>query len=178
VIDPLLPLTIALSLFLLFASASQHKRSDLHRFAAQLEAYELLPARLSNGFARVLPWLELAVALLLLIPATRAMAGFAAALLLVMYALAVLVNLMRGRRNIDCGCGGTPQPLSYWLIARNITLGLGATLLTLPVTARPLHAGDAIAMVMMTFLLVLCYVCIGQLLQNQAAQEGWSSNVS
>ena len=176
-IDPLLQLTIALSLFLLFVSASQHKRAESRRFAAQLGAYELLPKRLNNGFAASLPWLELAVGVLLLIPASRGFAGFMAVLLLTMYALAVLVNLLRGRHNIDCGCGGTPQPLSYWLVLRNSVLVGGATLLTLPSTGRALHASDAAAMVMMTLLLMFCYLCIGQLLQNQAAQQGWNAHV-
>ncbi|WOJ92728.1 MauE/DoxX family redox-associated membrane protein [Congregibacter variabilis] len=176
-IDPLLQLTIALSLFLLFVSASQHKRAELRRFAAQLEAYELLPKRLNRIFAVSLPWLELAVGVLLLIPASRGFAGFTAAVLLTMYAFAVLVNLLRGRHNIDCGCGGTPQPLSYWLVLRNSVLVIGAALLTLPGTERTLHVSDAVAMVMMTLLLVCCYLCIGQLLQNQAAQQGWNSHV-
>lgn len=176
-IDPLLQLTIALSLFLLFVSAAQHKRAEIRRFAAQLEAYDLLPTRLTGSFAVSLPWVELAVGVLLLVPASRGAAGFSAALLLAMYAFAVLVNLLRGRHNIDCGCGGTPQPLSYWLVLRNSVLMVGAALLTLPTTERALHASDAIAMIMMTFLLVLCYLCIGQLLQNQAAQQGWNSHV-
>lgn len=176
-IDPLLHLTIALSLFLLFISASQHKRADNRRFAAQLEAYELLPRTLVSGFARLLPWIELAVGILLLVPASRAMAGFVAGLLLAVYALAVLLNLLRGRRNIDCGCGGIPQPLSYWLVLRNGVLVAAAALLTLPVAARALHAADAFAMIAMTLPLVLCYLCIGQLLQNQAAQQGWNSHV-
>jgi hypothetical protein len=177
VIDPLLQLTIALSLFLLFISASQHKRADTRRFAAQLDAYELIPKALTSGFARVLPWVELTVGVLLLIPASRAMAGFGAGLLLAVYALAVLLNLLRGRRNIDCGCGGTPQPLSYWLVIRNAVLVAAAALLTLPVSARELHAADAFAMIAMTLLLVLCYLCVGQLLHNLAAQQGWNSHV-
>ncbi|MFK8043576.1 MauE/DoxX family redox-associated membrane protein [Congregibacter brevis] len=173
-IDPLLQLTLALSLFLLFVSASQHKRSEARRFQAQLDAYALLPGNLVPLMARVLPWLELAIAIALLVPITREAAGFTAMLVLGMYALAVLLNLVRGRRDIDCGCGGTPQPLSYWLVTRNIVLAAGALIVALPTTSRILGAADAAAMIFMSALLVLSYVTVGQLLQNQSALQGWN----
>ncbi|EAQ98231.2 MauE/DoxX family redox-associated membrane protein [Congregibacter litoralis] len=172
-IDPLLELTLALSLFLLFVSAGQHKRWEARRFQAQLDAYKLLPASLSPIVAKSLPLLELAVALALLVPLSRSAAAFAAMMLLVMYALAVLLNLVRGRRDIDCGCGGTPQPLSYWLVFRNIMLAAGALIVMLPTTERALGAMDVGTMIFLTTLLGLCYLTIDQLLQNQSALTGW-----
>jgi hypothetical protein len=35
------------------------------------------------------------------------------------YTVAMSVNLARGRRYIDCGCGDLPTPLSGWLLLRN-----------------------------------------------------------
>jgi len=174
VIDPLLQLILALSLSLLFASAGQHKLANARRFAAQLDAYDLLPTLLTAAVARALPLIEFATAVALLIPPTRHVAGVTAALLLAVYALAVLINLMRGHRNIDCGCGGSPMPLSPWLVVRNSALVGAAVLLTLPATARTLHIADAVAMLLMTLLLALCYLAVGQLLENQAALQGWS----
>ncbi len=36
------------------------------------------------------------------------------------------LNLLRGRRFIDCGCGGAAQPLSIGLVLRNVVLAIGA----------------------------------------------------
>ncbi|MDP5069475.1 MAG: methylamine utilization protein MauE [Congregibacter sp.] len=175
-IDPLLQLTLALSLFLLFVSASQHKRGAARRFVAQLDAYELLPKNLSPIAAAVLPWLELAIGVSLLVPASRSTAAWVAMFVLVLYALAVLINLLRGRRDIDCGCGDTAQPLSYWLVLRNAVLAVSALVITLPVAERALHVADAAAMIFMSALLALCYLTVSQLLHNQGAQSGWSSH--
>ncbi|MFK7830332.1 MAG: MauE/DoxX family redox-associated membrane protein [Congregibacter sp.] len=175
-IDPLLQLIIAVSLSLLFISAASHKRSDRHRFAAQLEAYELLPKSFAAPVAAALPWFELAAGLLLLIPASRPIAGVVACGLLVIYAMAILVNLLRGRHDIDCGCGGTAQPLSYWLVLRNGSMALTALAIVLPATPRALHLDDALAMVAMTALLGLCYLIVGQLIHNQNALQGGSQH--
>lgn len=171
-IDPLLSLTIALPLSLLFASAAQHKRQDPKRFAAQLDAYALVPTAWLNPVARTLPWLELAVALLLLLPASRPAAGLLAGAVLTVYALAMLLNLWRGRSEIDCGCGAGAQPLSGWLVLRNVCLAGAATLLLVPTSARPLTLADAVAMALLSTLLVLVYLMLEQLLHNHSALAG------
>ena len=54
---------------------------------------------------------------------TRLAAGIAA-LLLGLYAAGIVVNLRRGRRHIDCGCGvgSRAQPISAGLVVRNTVL--------------------------------------------------------
>ena len=44
------------------------------------------------------------------------------AALLLAYAAVMAINLVRGRRFIDCGCGGAAQPLSLGLVLRNVVL--------------------------------------------------------
>jgi hypothetical protein len=46
----------------------------------------------------------------------------------------MLLNLLRGRRWIDCGCGGPGQPISYALLMRNAVL-MGLCLLASPAPA-------------------------------------------
>ena len=43
----------------------------------------------------------------------------------------MLINLARGRRYIDCGCGGPGQPISYGLVVRNGAL-MGFAVLAAP----------------------------------------------
>ncbi len=165
-IDPLIPLVIAVSLALLFFMAARHKFSNLEHFQAQLSAYQLLPSASVPAASRVLPWLEMSLVFLLLIPFTRAFAASAAASLLVVYAFAMAANLLRGRSEIDCGCGDTPQTLSVWLIVRNAVLAAGALLLILPVVQRSLLLSDAVFLVLLTAGLAMTYLTVEQLVRN------------
>jgi Methylamine utilisation protein MauE len=113
----------ALAGALLFARAAVFKLRDVEAFADTLAAYRILPIDLVEPVARILPALEAACALALLAPWTRSAGEFAAAGLLTVFALAMAVNLMRGRRDIDCGCGDPSrrQPLAWSLVTRNLT---------------------------------------------------------
>jgi hypothetical protein len=119
VIDPALALVVRLAGALLLGGAAWHKLRDRESFRAALADYRLLPARLVPAAAALVTATELALALGLL---ATPRAAFGAAALLAGYALAIGVNLLRGRRHIDCGCGGAAQPLSAWLVGRNLVL--------------------------------------------------------
>ena len=58
------------------------------------------------------------------------------AMLLFVYAASIGTNLLRGRRDIDCGCNGpaSKQLLSWWLVARNLVF-LGLTLMAMQPTS-------------------------------------------
>jgi len=177
-VDPFLQLILTLPLAVLMITASQHKLGNRVRFAAQLGAYALLPAPLLAPVARVLPWLELGAGLALLIPALRPVAGFLTAALLMVYALAMFLNLLRGQRQIDCGCGGPPQPLSGWLVSRNLVLAAVALLLLLPVAPRGLTPMDGFLLLLLTALVSVAYLTLGQLLANFALLKGWNHHES
>jgi len=173
-IDPLIPLVIATSLALLFFMAARHKLASLPHFQAQLAAYRILPAKLTAPAARSLPWLEMLLVFALLIPVSRAPAGLAAGLLLLVYAAGMAVNLGRGRRQIDCGCGDAPQPLSPWLLLRNVICAAGALSLALPVASRPLVAADLVFVALFTAAFALSYLMFEHLTRNYSlitAQE-------
>jgi uncharacterized membrane protein YphA (DoxX/SURF4 family) len=167
-IDPLVPLIISVSLALLFFMAARHKLSSQRHFQAQLSAYQLLPESILPVTARALPWLEMSLVALLLIPSTRVFAAAAAALMLTVYALAMAVNLRRGRGEIDCGCGDKPQTLSIWLVARNAVLAAGALLLTVPVVERGLYLADTIFLILLTGVLSIAYLAVEQLVRNHS----------
>lgn len=167
-IDPLLPLVFATALALLFGMAAQHKLGVLKnkRFAAQMQAYSLLPETLVSPAARALPWLELGLAMALLVPQTRPAAAIIGCSLLLLYACAMAINLLRGRSDIDCGCGDAPQKLSWWLVARNAALSLFALLPLMPTTTRALHFTDFIFVVLLTLLLSIAALALDELLRN------------
>lgn len=167
-IDPLIPLVISVSLALMFFMAARHKFSSRPRFQAQLAAYKLVPEPLLPVTARTLPWLEMSLVFLLLIPATRIFAASLAASLLVIYAAAMGINIMRGRSEIDCGCGDKPQTLSLWLLVRNAVLASAALLLVVPVTGRGLYLTDVIFLIVLTAVFAMTYLMVEQLVRNQS----------
>jgi hypothetical protein len=140
VLDPLLALGVRSGLAVLFASAAWHKLRGRAEFVGVLQAYRLLPAALVPVAAPLIALGELAVAVALLWPAGWTVGALGAAAVLAVYALAIAVNLARGRRAIDCGCGapGTRQPIGEGLLVRNVVLAAAALLTLAPSAPRAL----------------------------------------
>lgn len=125
--NPLIALGSSLILAYVFITAARHKWRTPGEFADILQNYQVLPGPAVHPASRLLPVLECATGLALLVPAAMRQAADVAAALLLIYSAAITLNLVRGRRRIDCGCGGTAlrQTLSEWLLARNaILIGL------------------------------------------------------
>ncbi len=115
--------TVAL-LVVMFFAAGVSKLRALDTFEGVVHNFRLLPNALVRPVACVLPVIELAVALALLLPATRIYGAWAAAGLLALFTVAVAINLIRGRREIDCGCFSSElkQKLNWWIVVRNVAL--------------------------------------------------------
>ena len=131
-LSPIVSWTATLLIACLLASAAWHKFSGLAEFRGALSAYRLLPEWAVGSSAVLLVVLEASIALALLFRLEGA--SLAAFLLLGTYSAAMLLNLLRGRRWIDCGCGGPGQPISYALLMRNAVL-MGLCLLASPAPA-------------------------------------------
>lgn len=145
-VDPILPLSAgAFSAGLLCLSARAKLRAPL-RFRAALQAQSLLPTRATAFFARLIAPLELSAALLAAgaflayesVFGLRLIALAACGALYLGFAAALTMNLLRGRRDLDCGCflsveaQAAPEGLSYWQVARNLALALSLLSLALP----------------------------------------------
>jgi uncharacterized membrane protein len=168
-IDPAIGALLSSALALLFASTALHKLLDLERLAEVVRAYALVPSALAR-LSWLVPLVELAAGAGLLFEATRASAALAGMLLLLAYAAAITVNLHRGRRDLDCGCGGPNdrRPIAAWMVWRNLTLGVALSVLQLPWAARTLGAADALTIAAGTFVLALLYVSVDTLLGRVA----------
>lgn len=125
--DPVIDLMVRGALATLFASAALHKLRDVAAFREIVRAYRLAPDAAVTA-APAIAVAEIAVAMLMLLPSLRTAAGLGAVALLTLYSAAIGINLRRGRRTIDCGCGalGTRQPISEWLLVRNAVLTIAA----------------------------------------------------
>lgn len=167
-LDPIFILASALTLAVLLASAATHKVRAPARFAKQLADYQLLSDSAVRPLARVIPLVEWMVAFALLIPASRGGAALAAGGLIALYALAIAINLWRGRRDIDCGCAGPDQaqPLRPLLLLRNSALVGLALLAGVTPVARDLGVFDSFVSVAATAVLLLVYAAADGLLAN------------
>ncbi|MBP8310973.1 MAG: hypothetical protein KAY46_27095 [Burkholderiaceae bacterium] len=169
-LDPLLSRVLAICVALVFASAAWHKLRDRDLFAMQLHAYRILPGR-ALVLGHALAPLEAAAAILLLLDGAHAWGGVLAAALLLLYAGAMALNLLRGRV-LDCGCGGAPQPLSWGLVVRNLAMAAMALAAALPREPRALTGDDIWLMAVAVLAWLVLLAAINQVLRQGRTMRG------
>lgn len=157
--DPLIELTIAWSLAMLFAASTAHKLSALPEWSGVVRNYRVLPEPLAQAAAAALLIAGALTAAALLWPATRRIGACAAAAQLALFAAALAINLRRGRTSIDCGCFGSRlrEGISGWMVARNAVLALLALGLLAPSRPRELTGLDIAAALAVVATLSLLY---------------------
>jgi hypothetical protein len=168
-VDPVFGLLASAALALLFAAAGIAKLRDRARLAAVLEAYDVLPRILARGVAILLPFVELAVAGGLLVNITRPIAAWAAGDLLFIYGAGIALNLVRGRRDIDCGCEGFGErrPIAGWMLVRNALLIGLAAVAGAPQTERIIELTDVLTIFGGLAAFVLIYFAADELLARR-----------
>lgn len=165
-LDPTLALTGALILAVVFGSAGPPKLTSRDAFQGVLANYRLLPQPLIAPIAVALPCAEILIAIGLVVPATRSIAALCAALLLLLFAAAMAINLLRGRRDIDCGCamGLLRERIGWPLVARNLLLAAVALVIAWGVpVARPLGWLDVVTVVAAVAAALLLHAAVGRL---------------
>ena len=190
-LDPLILRIIAVGLALLFIFAAAHKFNNKRQFLGILEAYQIMPSAMLSLAVNVIPVLELMLGLawaltaLLFIQIT--LLPLISAMLLITYAMAIAINLFRGRSYIDCGCGfssmagptrsesesGGIQQLSRALVVRNCVLTVVALMAVIPPSSRDLGFMDFLSLVTASFAFVLLYGAFNQLLVNRNIIGAW-----
>lgn len=181
-IDPLPVWIVAISFGLMLLLAAIHKLSDIHRFQAVLADYRVLPVAVAPVAAIILPAIEAGLGLAWLFTPAASLPAVATTALLFLYTLGIVVNLLRGRIHISCGCGfgnaaGTGDSLSWGLVLRNVVLIGAAAVALVPVTARDMGWLDYISMVGALLAIVLLFAATNQLVRNRAAIGLWRDRV-
>jgi putative oxidoreductase len=127
-----LGLRLLLGTVFIYAAYSKLRQSWL-LFALSIDSYQLLPEWAVYAVARTLPWLELALGVLLMAGVwLRYLATVADGILAVFFTMMV-VSYFRGA-GIDCGCFGVGEALSARTLVRDGVLLAAA--LTLVLLAR------------------------------------------
>ena len=144
---PLLGLTASVAVALLLAIAGIDKLRHRALLPGVIANYRLLPEVLVAPAAALLPVVELLVAAGLL-AGLAPLAPLAAIVLLLVFAGAMAINIGRGRRHIDCGCGhaGLRQSLGWGQVLRNVALAAALLPALAPGRAALAMADAAMAM--------------------------------
>lgn len=169
-LDPALLLALRAAAALLFGAAAVHKLRSATDFRAALADYALLPAAAIAPVAGGLIAAEGAIAIGCLLPGSATTACLAGALLITAYGVAIAINLARGRRSIDCGCGGPggARPLRADLPLRNAAVAGLLCIASLAPSARPLVWLDAATVAGATATLALLYAALDVAAANTA----------
>jgi hypothetical protein len=169
-LDPAFGYLIIASIALLFATAGVHKLQDLAHFTEVFAAYRVLPNALGRRLAWVIPCLELGVAVTLIWEPSRRMAVMPAIAVLIAYASGLGVNLLRGRRDLDCGCGAVRErrPVAAWMVWRNLLLAAALGVAALPWSPRPFDLTDFVTVMGGLTVCATLYVAVDRLLGDIA----------
>jgi hypothetical protein len=164
--EPLVHLTLALSFATLFGAAALDKMRALSEWPGVVRNYRLMPDAFVGAAAAGLLAAEAFTAAALLWPPTQHIGACSAALMLLLFATAISINIRRGRTDIDCGCFGTKlhQVLSSWLVVRNVSLAVLASTLLLPVARRPLTALEIAISITLVLTLAFLYPVVAVVL--------------
>jgi len=117
-------LGVRVYLGLLFILASWHKIMDPATFALDVATYQLLPLWAINGFALVLPWVELLAGAMLILGLRARAAALLVLLMMLSFILALLWALHLGL-DMSCGCfasqaATTEDPISSHTLIRDL----------------------------------------------------------
>ncbi len=167
--DSLLLLTIQLFIGSLLLLGGIHKAMDQKRFQTAVDAYLLVPPSYTKLISVLLLSGEVISGIGLLLSSEKFWMVMAV-LVFTLYLFVVAYSLVRGQKNVDCGCSlfHRQTSLSVWHLARNIVL-LGATLmLLLPEVERTLGVLDFLQSIIAVLGLGLLYLSVDMLLSNRS----------
>lgn len=129
-----IPIAVRTLIALVYLTAAAGKMRHWTVFQGVVANYRLLPEIMVAPVAYLLPPFEALLGAMLLLGQLSPWAEMTAALLLLLFAAAMGINLKRGRQHIDCGCfqSALKQTLNWILVVRNAVLALLLGIALLP----------------------------------------------
>jgi uncharacterized membrane protein YphA (DoxX/SURF4 family) len=98
-------------------------------FAMSIDSYQVLPLGMAEMAAHVIPWLELALGLLLIVGIGLRISGTITALILGTFFALMLRAYFKGMQ-IDCGCFGPGETISWKTLLRDGSMVADAVAMT------------------------------------------------
>lgn len=171
--DPVLTYILVLGFAVLFGSAGVMKFRHQAAFRDVLMGYRLLPASILFVTSLFVPLLEIGIACGLLVAPLRSQSALAGAVVLLVYAGAIGLNVKRGNVSLDCGChmGSGAQQVSWGLVWRNLCLAALSSILILPIAIRPLGWQDFIFVGLGVLMVIVLYGTTENLVANHSRER-------
>lgn len=170
ILDPFITMTAQYCVALVMLAGGLHKVADIGRFAEVISAYRIIPGCLERPVVVLLIGIELGIGTALIVPRVREQAAWGAACLLGLYFAAIALNILRGRRQLDCGCSfhGRAAGLSGSHLVRNVLLVLLAVVASIAESGRIVGLLDRVQITAAVLCLTLIYLSTDSLLANRA----------
>ena len=117
-------LTIHYFLALLLLASGLHKARDWERIHGVITAYQVVPVVLERTMLWLVIGVEIATGAGLALGVKSRIPSFGAAIVFAAYFAVIALNLLRGRRGVDCGCSFSRRttPLSGLHLVRGALL--------------------------------------------------------
>lgn len=160
----------AVFLMVVLLVAGIHKLSPTNQnyYRGVLEGYGLGYHSQLNLVSLVLGVVEVFTAIALLIPEARPLGAMLAIILFGLYFTAMAVQLIQGKRDLDCGCAGPlgSSTISPALLLRNaVLIVIAAFCMTEPASLLGQLSSTALS-IPFALVALLVYVCAEQLIAN------------
>lgn len=107
--------------FLFLISGIAKLKMGSQEFARLILGYRLTNTTVSQVIGRVLPWIEIGLAIALATGIAHPIPSWAAATLLIVFSIAMVPSLL-SKRKAECGCFGSKDYISWHLVIRNLLL--------------------------------------------------------
>lgn len=161
-LDPVIAMAMRLSLALLFAATARSKLLGIAEFRATLANYRIVPGWMIAWVAWAFIVSETLVFLALLVAPTLGALG--AVILLAVYTAALAINILRGRTEFSCGCGGPRErPIGVDLLLRNALLMIAGGSVAIPTAVRALSTMDYLTTAACVAAVSLLWLAAGEL---------------
>lgn len=172
-LDPSIVLAVRVLGALVFGTAVYGKLRHQAEFMGVVANYRLLPGTLVEPSGWLIIGLELLVVVSLTSGGALSYGASLGAILLGGFALAMAINLARGRDEIDCGCfqSARRQPLGPMLVARNLLLAVTLLLLCVRVTTGAAFAAQRLDGLAAGVVLFVLYRTVGELVAVRHAAD-------
>lgn len=173
VIDPVLATGMQAGTAIVVMLGAFVKWRRLAAFRRTLVDYRLLPEVLTAPVAFAIPAVETLGAAALLFPATRTLGAAVLVALLLAFAAALALNIVRGHTDIDCGCSGfgapqasAPRGIGWSHVARALLLAALVATAFIESSARPIVWFDNLTLFFSVLLIVCTLFIVDALIAN------------
>lgn len=166
-VDPVVAGAFGGAASVILVAGALAKLRDVKLFRYAVENYGLLGRQGSALFAGLFPVTELLAGITILFDGTRSVGLLLSLGVLAVASLGVVINLLRGRTAIECGCGTRGQRISWGLVVRNSVLATAIVLSSGQAVFRNLSVIDYFSVAGAVLGLLALYACANELLANQ-----------